>query len=131
MAPVASTTKRIDIAIKGKQSAYVGLSTHPYETDDFYEIVIGGSSGTQSAIRRCGNCPNLVQLKLAREHFLSSGEFRSFWVKWDNGVISVGRSEESEPFMTWEDEDPLPVRFVRFHGSTAHPIHMQMCNVGM
>lgn len=43
---------------------------------------------------------------------VSGDEFRGFWMRWDGGVISVGREDEVVPFLSWGDPDPFPIAFI-------------------
>eukprot|EP00058_Branchiostoma_floridae_P015737 XP_002601225.1 hypothetical protein BRAFLDRAFT_95004 [Branchiostoma floridae] len=43
---------------------------------------------------------------------LSPFEARGFWISWSpDGTVAVGRYNDSVPFMTWVDPEPLPVLY--------------------
>ncbi|KAJ8041524.1 C3 and PZP-like alpha-2-macroglobulin domain-containing protein 8 [Holothuria leucospilota] len=102
----------IQFEAKANNDVHIALS--PSEnSSDLYEIVIGGWKNTKSVIRRCKQCINLVSELTNR--YLSANEFRWFWITFEsNGAITVGRNNESTPFMKWTDPDPLEVQYLGY-----------------
>lgn len=45
-------------------------------------------------------------------NILSDGEFRGFWIRWDNGTITVGREGEPAPFLSWADVERVPIEYI-------------------
>ena len=43
---------------------------------------------------------------------LDGGEFRGFWIKWTENVITVGKEGEAASFLSYENTESLPVHFV-------------------
>lgn len=74
------------------------------------QIFIGGWGNTKSVIRRNRSKPEKVESNTPE--ILNGGEFRGFWVRWDQGIISAGRDGESLPFVSWVDDQPFPIAFV-------------------
>ena len=89
----------LEFEVRGKTDAHILLA--PCPQCDGYEIVIGGWSNTQSAIRD-GKQGGANQLLKGTPNILSPTEFRKFWieiVEGDEIMISVGKNGEEEPFM--------------------------------
>lgn len=76
----------------------------------YFQIFIGGWGNTKSVIRRNRTKPDKVEIETP--NILHGGEFRGFWIRWDNGVVSAGREGEAIPFISWADPEPFPVGFV-------------------
>lgn len=75
-----------------------------------FQIFIGGWGNTKSVIRRNRTTPDKVESQTPG--ILNAGEFRGFWIRWDNGIISAGREGEALPFVSWVDDQPFPIGFV-------------------
>ena len=52
-----------------------------------YEVVIGGSGNTKTWIRNSTYGVNEVTADTP--DILNPDEFRSFWIKWENGLVEV------------------------------------------
>ncbi|XP_063533409.1 uncharacterized protein LOC134743727 isoform X1 [Cydia strobilella] len=116
--PVSGNMLRFNV--RAANDAHVALSSHPWESGPMYEIVIGGWANSKSAIRR-RYCKQQEKIGLTTPQFLSKDEYRGFWMKWDTGIVQVGKTEEASPFLLWHDPDPFKVAFVGVHtgfGST-------------
>ncbi|XP_066266631.1 uncharacterized protein [Branchiostoma lanceolatum] len=99
--------------VQANNDVHVALSSQNYDLDGMYEIVIGGWNNTKSAIRRSkGGTDRAFN---ATPGILSSTESRGFWIAWTvDGSISVGRQEETRPFLQWTDPDPLEVAYAGY-----------------
>ena len=75
-----------------------------------YEIFLGGWSNTKSVIRKNRAQPDVAEVPTP--NILNGGEFRGFWVKWDQGPISAGREGEGSPFISWNDSEFVPIEYV-------------------
>lgn len=73
------------------------------------EVFIGGWSNSKSVIRKNREKPDVVEAQTPG--ILNAGEFRGFWIRWDNNLITVG-SEGGEAFMTYDNPDGFPINFV-------------------
>ncbi|XP_077861526.1 uncharacterized protein LOC144341898, partial [Saccoglossus kowalevskii] len=116
---------RTDFEVKASNDALIGLSEEGQDMPDMYEIVIGGNKNTQSFIRRCMLCENEVVEETP--DILSADEFRAFYVTWYDGYIKVGKRSE-EPFMEWQDPDPLPVNYVGYTTGWGSEGEFQLCS---
>ncbi|XP_035689566.1 collagen alpha-1(IV) chain-like [Branchiostoma floridae] len=99
-------------SVKARNDAHIGLSHRNGDSDPMYEILIGGSRNTWSAIRRRKQGKHEVLVKTP--NILSASSYRNFWISWNSlGTISVGK--EGQPaFMRWRDPDFLPIRYAGF-----------------
>lgn len=74
------------------------------------EVFIGGWSNQKSVIRKNQTKPDVVEE--ATPNALSGGEFRGFWVRWTDNVITVGREGEAAAFMSYDNPEAFPIRYV-------------------
>ncbi|XP_077993133.1 macrophage mannose receptor 1-like [Glandiceps talaboti] len=102
---------RVTFEVKAVSDVHIALSPNDTIIDPMYEVVIGGWSNTQSAIRRCAMCD--LEVSVSTIDILSSTEFRAFWITFVNGKISVGKDREPA-FMEWTDPDPVTVNYVGY-----------------
>jgi len=93
----------ISFKVRAKSDAHVLLSQ--YSGGDGHEIVIGGWSNTQSAIRDSKQKPHPGYAVTKTSNYLSSSYYRGFWINLkDDGMklyVSVGRLYYSSPFMSY------------------------------
>ena len=75
-----------------------------------YEIFLGGWSNTKSVIRKNRQKPDVVEVPT--EGIVNAGEYRGFWVRWYDSVITVGREGEAAAFMSYEDPNLFQINFV-------------------
>ena len=71
--------------------------------------MIGGWKNTKSVIRR-----NRVQIDMAKADtpkILSDAAYRGFWIRWDCGLVEVGKEGELSPFLKWKDPEPFDFRY--------------------
>ena len=55
------------------------------DTDPITEVFIGGWGNTKSVIRRNKTKPEKAEEDTPQ--ILDAGEFRGFWIRWNDGVI--------------------------------------------
>lgn len=98
--------------IKGCRDAHIGLSKTEMDLINMrptYEIVIGGSGNTLTYIRQ----NNLSKAQGAG--VIDCDKYSTFWVTWDNDVISFGLGHElnKSTSFSWSDPNsPLDIKFV-------------------
>jgi len=74
--------------VRAGADAHVALSTMYGDTDrKTYELVLGASYNSRSAVRYGGRGPAVVQVDTPG--LLDSGELRPFWISWESQVIQV------------------------------------------
>ena len=87
------------------KDAHILLSTAVQDASiTAYEIVIGGSENTISAIRRGSLGQNVVQA--STPNILNCEMLLSFWVRWQNQTLEVGSGPvDSHVLMRLDDPD--------------------------
>ncbi|XP_017774001.1 PREDICTED: C3 and PZP-like alpha-2-macroglobulin domain-containing protein 8 [Nicrophorus vespilloides] len=100
----------VQFRVRAANDAHVALTTGAAESDPMYEVFIGGWNNQKSVIRKNRSKPDVVEVETP--NILSGGEFRGFWVRWNNGTISVGKEGESAQFMSWTDSEHVPIAYV-------------------
>ncbi|XP_046382405.1 neuronal acetylcholine receptor subunit alpha-5-like [Ischnura elegans] len=101
--------------VKTPSDAHIKFSekTFPKKDEPAYEVVIGAGGNTFSFIRR-GETDS-SKIRLETEGFLSANETRGFWIRIsEDGSINVGKEDDENPFMSWEDDDPLHINYFSF-----------------
>lgn len=96
--------------VRSPKDAHLALTTGPAESDPMIEVFIGGWENSKSVIRKNKTQPEKAETPT--NGILSAGEFRGFWIRWTDGIITVGREGEVAAFLIWEDPQPFPVNFV-------------------
>ncbi|XP_050295291.1 uncharacterized protein LOC126735359 isoform X2 [Anthonomus grandis grandis] len=100
----------VQFRVKAPHDAHVALSTQAAEVDPMYEIFLGGWGNTKSIIRKNRTKPDVAEIPTP--NILSDGEFRGFWIRWENGVITVGRENDAVPFLSFNDSEQIPIEYV-------------------
>lgn len=96
--------------IRAPNDAHLALTSGPSESDPMLEVFLGGWGNTKSVIRRNRTKPDVVEVETP--NILNAGEFRGFWVRWFNGIITVGREGEAAAFMSYEEQTAFPINYV-------------------
>lgn len=96
--------------VRAAHDAHLALTNGPFEGEPIYEVFIGGWGNTKSVIRRNRQKPDVVEVPTP--DILNAGEYRGFWIRWYDNVITVGREGEAAAFMSHEDHSLFPVNFV-------------------
>ncbi|XP_050590640.1 uncharacterized protein LOC126922244 isoform X2 [Bombus affinis] len=105
--PVASG--QLQFRIKAPNDAHIALTTGPHEGEPMYEVFIGGWSNSKSVIRKNRTKPDVAEADTPG--ILSADETRGFWIRWDDGVISVGKEGEPSAFLTYADPEPFGIGY--------------------
>lgn len=74
------------------------------------EVFIGGWKNTKSVIRKNRSKPDVAEFESG--DLLDAGEFRGFWIKWTENVITVGKEGEAAAFLSYENTESFPINFV-------------------
>jgi len=86
--------------VRSPKDAHLVLSPGTQQGQPIYEIFIGGWKNTKSAIRKNGKNPGYA--KVWTPGILNADEFRGFWVRWSDNVISVGHEGETKAFLSYD-----------------------------
>ncbi|XP_072024007.1 uncharacterized protein [Amphiura filiformis] len=103
-------TTRIEFSVKTISDAFVVLSpeNRVVDPDPMYVIDIGGNGGADIFVRQCKGCSNAFNQAVPNLE-LSDQHYRRFWITWDSGLIRVGKNQDTESLVEWQDPNPLPV----------------------
>jgi hypothetical protein len=95
--------------VRAAHDAHIALTTGPHESDPMIEIFIGGWSNTKSVIRKNRTKPDKSEANTP--DILNAGEYRGFWIKWFDGVYTVGNEGEAAAFLSYQDNEIIPINF--------------------
>ena len=96
--------------VKAPNDGHIALSTVEAESDPMLEVFLGGWKNSKSVIRKNRTKPDVVEADTPA--ILDGGEFRGFWIRWTDNFITVGREGEAAAFLSYENTDAFPVKFV-------------------
>ncbi|KAH8299578.1 hypothetical protein KR044_003121, partial [Drosophila immigrans] len=96
--------------VRAAKDAHLALTSQPSAGAPLYEIFIGGWDNSKSVIRRDGRQPDVVEVPTPG--ILNAGEFRGFWVRWYDNVITVGHEGDAAAFLSYDAGALFPVNFV-------------------
>lgn len=102
-------TRQIQFRVKAANDAHVALTTGPNEGEPMYEVFIGGWSNSKSVIRKNRTKPEVAEAETPG--ILSADEYRGFWIRWTDGVLTVGKEGESGPFLEFADPEPFGITY--------------------
>ncbi|XP_071945702.1 von Willebrand factor-like [Antedon mediterranea] len=114
---IQSDVTLLEFEVRAYSDVYISLSSAKSDVDPMYEIVIGGTNDTRSEIKRCKQCPTLAT-SVRSNGFVNMQTFTKFWIKLENGRISVGDEKSTYPFMFWTDANPLSIRYLGYSTGT-------------
>ncbi|XP_032681076.1 uncharacterized protein LOC116848753 isoform X1 [Odontomachus brunneus] len=101
------TAGQIQFRVKAANDAHVALTTGPQEGEPMYEVFIGGWSNSKSVIRKNRVKPDVAEMETPG--ILNGDDYRGFWIRWDDGNLTVGKEGESAPFMSYADPEPFGI----------------------
>lgn len=96
--------------VRAAHDAHLALVPSPSDSGPVYEVFIGGWENSKSVIRKDRQKPDVVEVPTPG--ILNAGEFRGFWIRWYDNVITVGREGDAAAFMSYDAQDLFPVNFV-------------------
>lgn len=100
----------VQFRVRAPNDAHLILAGNPNETLPVIEIFIGGWGNTKSIIRYNKSKPEVCEVNTP--NILSPTEFRGFWVRVTQGVVTVGREGEQAAFLSWQDTNPFLVNYI-------------------
>lgn len=100
----------VHFMVRAANDAHVCLTAGPEETEPIVEVFLGGWGNTKSVIRRNRTKPEKAEADTPE--ILTPGEFRGFWIKWMDGVITVGHEGGVAAFLSWSDPEPFHITHV-------------------
>ena len=105
--------KDIVFTVRAKNDAHLGFFSE--SQDKLYEIVIGGWTNSNSAIRSFIPSEN-NEVKNPTPSILNSNEDRPFWADAKDGLIRFGRGNiiGNDIVLSWQDNQPHDTSYVGF-----------------
>ena len=105
--------KAVIFNVRAKNDAHLGFFSE--SQDKLYEIVIGGWTNSNSAIRSFIPSEN-NEVKDPTPSILNSNEDRPFWADAKDGLIRFGRGNiiGNDIVLSWQDNQPLDPSYVGF-----------------
>ena len=113
-------TSAITFEVKTRSSPRIGLFAdikRSFKGEQFYEVLIGYSSGTQSGLRKTGLGNIIYSTVASANSILSETEFRNFWISWADNIISVGHGNiiGQDLIMSYDDSSsPYAINYMAF-----------------
>ncbi|KMQ95579.1 c3 and pzp-like alpha-2-macroglobulin domain-containing protein 8 protein [Lasius niger] len=103
------TAGQIQFRVKAPNDAHIALTTGPQEGDPMYEVFIGGWSNSKSVVRKNRTKPEVLEVETP--DILSADEFRGFWIRWNDGTLTVGKEGDSAPLLSYTDPEPFGIGY--------------------
>lgn len=100
----------VNFKVRAPNDAHLALTGGPNETHPIIEVFIGGWGNTKSVIRRNKTKPEKAECHTP--NILHPGEYRGFWIRVTQGVVTVGREGEAAAFLSWQDPEPFLINYV-------------------
>ena len=102
--------KSIIFTVRAPHSAHIGFMCDGC-SNEFYEILIGGWSNTQSVIRRktLGTLDGHAKVTASTAGILDPNEDQPFWADALNGLVRLGKGNiiGQNVVMQWQDPNPI------------------------
>ncbi|XP_068899628.1 uncharacterized protein [Tenebrio molitor] len=100
----------LQFRVRAPNDAHIALSPSASEATPMYEVFIGGWGNSKSIIRKNRSKPDVAEANTPG--YLNGDEFRGFWIRWENGSITVGHEGDATPFLNWTDYERVPIEYV-------------------
>lgn len=107
-----SRGNQVQFRVKAANDAHIALTPGPQEGEPMFEIFIGGWSNAKSVIRKNRTKPEVAEAETSS--ILSADEFRGFWIRWSDDLLTVGREGFHEPMLSYTDSEFINVGFIGF-----------------
>lgn len=96
--------------VRAANDAHLILSGEPNEKHPVIEVFIGGWQNSKSAIRYNQTKPDVAEAHTPG--ILNANELRGFWIRYIDGVVTVGREGEAAALLSWYNPQPFFVHYV-------------------
>lgn len=96
--------------MRAANDAHLALVAQPTDAEPILEVFLGGWSNTKSVIRKNKQKPEKAEADTP--DILNPTEFRGFWVRWSDNVVTVGREGEAAAILSYEDDSNVAVTHV-------------------
>lgn len=96
--------------VRAAHDAHLALTSSESMSNPMLEVYIGGWQNSKSVIRKNQTKPDVVEE--ATPEILTGGEFRGFWIRWTDNVITVGKEGEAAAFLSYNNDEAFPINYV-------------------
>jgi len=100
----------VQFRVRAPNDAHLILSGEPNATHPVIEVFIGGWQNSKSVIRLNETKPEVAEADTP--NILNANEYRGFWIRSTDGVITVGREGEAAAFLSWHNPQPFFINYV-------------------
>ncbi|KAI4471014.1 hypothetical protein MML48_1g15758 [Holotrichia oblita] len=109
---IPNNTGFVQFRVRADHDAHVALTVSAAECDPMYEVFFGSWNNSKSIIRKNRTKPDVAEANTPA--VLNPGEFRGFWIRWNNGTITAGTEGNYQPILTYTDSEIVPIEYVGF-----------------
>ncbi|KAG5869131.1 hypothetical protein JTB14_005350 [Gonioctena quinquepunctata] len=106
-------TSLFKFRVKATDHVVISCTATPKFMQPVYEIVLGTHQNTDSYISFNNN---EKYIQAITPQILDPNNYRSFWINWQQGSISVGKENEATPFLSWAN----PTFTAKYFGLATH-----------
>lgn len=99
----------MNFKVRAPNDAHLILCGARNETHPVIEVFIGGWKNTKSVIRYNQQKPDVYECETP--NILDANQFRGFWVRATDGVITVGNEGEAAAFLSWRNPEPFQINY--------------------
>lgn len=103
------TSGQVQFRVKAPHDAHIALTSGPSEGEPMYEIFIGGWGNSKSVIRKNRSKPEVAEADTPG--ILNGDELRGFWIRWQDGNITVGKEGDQSPFLSYNESSPFGIGY--------------------
>lgn len=96
--------------VKAAHDAHLALTSSESLSNPMLEVFLGGWGNAKSVIRKNQSKPDVTEE--GTPDILSAGEFRGFWIRWSDDVLTVGREGDAAAFMSHNITQSFPINYV-------------------
>ncbi|KAK9731957.1 Protein of unknown function (DUF3421) [Popillia japonica] len=109
---IPNNTGFVQFRVRADHDAHIALTSSAAECDPMYEIFFGSWNNSKSIIRKNRTKPDVAEANTPS--ILNPGEFRGFWIRWNNGTITAGTEGNFQPILTYTDSEFVSIEYVGF-----------------
>ncbi|ETN61940.1 hypothetical protein AND_006391 [Anopheles darlingi] len=105
---VAGEDGECNFKVRTASEADIEFAADDAQTKPVFGVLLGGERNTISHIRSSAG----VRVEKPTPGILSPMEFRSFWIRWNDQTVTVGKQGSEEPIMTYEVDKVSPTKVI-------------------
>uniref|UniRef100_A0A2M3ZY10 Putative farnesoic acid 0-methyl transferase n=2 Tax=Anopheles triannulatus TaxID=58253 RepID=A0A2M3ZY10_9DIPT len=94
--------------VRAASDVAIEFSADQAQTKQVLEILLGGANNMRSQIR--SKAGELVEKQTPA--ILNAKEYRSFWIRWNDHAVTVGKQGSNEPIMTYQVDKISPMTVI-------------------